>query len=547
MFVGIDIGGTFTDIAAVHQGKIIYQHKAPTTKNILDCVLTALDCLLENINKETIKRLCISTTLITNAIVQNRLPDTSLIIMPGPGANTENSFPVTPYTIKGYINHLGNITNSPNLRELDNCICANNIAVSGKFSVRNPENERVVTNYLQNKYPDHNIVGAHTLSGKLNFIRRTNTAYYAAATKKLFAKFAQQIKQALKARDLNIPLVILKADAGTIDIAHAVNTAEFVFTGPAASVLGIKALIKPQEDCIALDIGGTTTDISFWRGGAAVLNNKGAQINGFNTSINTFYLHSLGLGGNSLINILEDNIYIGPDVSMNCVCLGGNQLTLTDILVLLGRLDIGDGNLVRKYLQQIGQSENFAIQVFDLALTTIFNKLQEMVAELNRTPVYTVSDLINPQVFVPFKLIGVGGAAAGILPALAQKMNINHHIPKFAPVANALGAALAKPTLLATIQVNTLAGYYTLSQDSVRYYAGQDFDKNKAQTLLLEHMRFLALSANIQLPEQEIEIVEFEEYPILAGYSDTGLVINMTMQIKPDILENALIMGGISL
>lgn len=541
MYIGIDIGGTFTDIAAVHGKRVVFQHKVPTSDNVLDCVLNALDCLLTNVDHKLIKRLCISTTLITNTIVKNQLPQTSLVIMPGPGLNSETSFPVSPLVIDGYINHLGSITAAPKLSDLNGLDLKDNIAVSGKFSVRNPDNELSVLKHLESNTPNQTIVAAHNLSGKLNFIRRTNTAYYAAATKNIMRDFLDKIRQATKARDLDIPISILKADAGTIDLQHALqNTAEFIFTGPAASVLGIKALISPQDECIALDIGGTTTDISFWRLGEAILNHKGAQIQGFNTSIDTFYLHSLGLGGNSRIHINEEKIHIGPDISKDCICLGGKQLTVTDILVMMDKAELGDKELVKNYLITIGQHEQFAVAAFNVILETIATKLDDMITEINQTPVYTVADLTKPKVFSPTRIIGVGGAAAGIVPDLADKMSLQTQIPEFAPVANALGAALARPTLLASIQVNTMAGYYSLSQESVRHKADKSFNRSRAEAILLNHIKNLAKEADIDLVDEYIQVVDFEEYPVLAGYSDSGVVINMTMQIKPDILANAL-------
>lgn len=541
MFVGIDIGGTFTDVVAVNNNTICYQHKLPTTNNILECVLKALDALLERIGKDEISRLCISTTIITNTIVKNNLPPTTLIIMPGPGLNCEHSFPVKPTVISGYTNHLGNTTAAAGVSELSDCIHANNIAISGKFSVRNPENEQAVLSYLKANSPNANIVAAHMLSGKLNFIRRTNTAYYAAATQEIFAKFKKQVKQAVLERNLNIPITILKADAGAVNLDQdMINTAEFVFTGPSASVLGIKALIQPQDDCIALDIGGTTTDISFWHRGQPLLNHKGAKISNFDTSINTFYMQSLALGGNSIVYHQANKISIGPEISADCICLGGDHLTLTDIFSLLGVANIGDSKYVRNYLENYGLVTNFAEQVFELALNTIKQKLFDMIEEINRTPVYTVADLFAPDIFTPNRIIGVGDAATAIVPHLSKSMNLKYYIPEFAPVANALGASLAKPTMIASIQVNTLAGYYTLSQDSNRYHAPRNLNKHMTKEILLKNIQNLASSAKVSLPESDIEVSEYEEYTVLSGYSDNDLVINMTMQVKPDILVKIL-------
>lgn len=537
MILGIDVGGTFTDIVLLDNQQLKLQYKTPTTEDIFSGVLDALDFILQSVAPEQIQQLNISTTIITNALVRSQLDTVQLLVMPGPGLNVVNSFPVKPFCLKGYVNHLGEICQELEPQQLLALPPATNIAISGKFSVRNPRHEHKLHELLLKTNPHGNFTLASQLSGKLNFIRRTNTCYYALATRKLLLNFEQMLLKALSARKLTCPVNILKADAGRISFATArQNPAELIFTGPAASILGIKALVQPQATCIALDIGGTTTDISFWADGQAILDNKGAKINNYHTSINSFYHHSLGLAGNSCVQFVAGKFIIGP-ASATPLIFQGTSLTLTDILAYLDLISLGDKLLVQTYLQ-----DNFpqypalsvAKQILQIALEQFKQTIQALLLELNRQPVYTVADITQPKLFQPTTLIGVGGAAAGLIPLIAQELALEYIIPEFAAVTNAVGTALAKPTIMVNLQANTLSGYYTLSQTSQKFPTPPNFTSQIAYQIAKEHLLALAAQNNLAIDATDIKVVNHEEYPILQNYQQ-GLAINLTLQIRPGI------------
>lgn len=76
--------------------------------------------------------------------------------------------------------------------------------------------------------------------------------------------FCRQVQDSLKERNITAPVHVLKADGGTLPLDIALKQpVETIFTGPAASVLGIEALGAPQVKSISLDVGGTTTVIAF--------------------------------------------------------------------------------------------------------------------------------------------------------------------------------------------------------------------------------------------------------------------------------------------
>lgn len=118
-------------------------------------------------------------------------------------------------------------------------------------------------------------------------------------------------------------MYILKADGGTIPLELARNMPiEAVFTGPAASVLGIMAQGTPKEPAISLDIGGTTTDIALWLEGIPLTEKDGAEINSYATSVKAFWLKSIGIGGDSAVSRKNGELIVGGAMRyLTCGCI----------------------------------------------------------------------------------------------------------------------------------------------------------------------------------------------------------------------------------
>jgi len=89
-------------------------------------------------------------------------------------------------------------------------------------------------------------------------------------------------------------------------------------------------------------------------------------------------------------------------------------------------------------------------------------------AEEKESPVYRVEDIIRPDHFVPEILVGVGGGAQGLIPVVAEKMNLVWQVPHYAMVANAIGAALARPTLNISLRADTADQEYTVPELGLR-------------------------------------------------------------------------------
>lgn len=536
MLLGIDVGGTFTDAVILEQGEIAAQAKRATTHDdVLRCVLAALDAVLKPELAAKLERVVISSTIVTNALTEGRLDDVFLAVIAGPGMNIAGHLPVTPCYLQGYVDHRGKIMAQLDLLKLLQQRGKGVAAVSGKFSVRNPQLEYQAEHELK-KCGYKKIFLGSGLSGELNFVRRTNSAYFAAQVYELFAHFCERIREALAERGVHAPVHILKADGGTLPLAVALEQpVEAVFTGPAASVLGIEALAAPAVNSISLDVGGTTTDIAFWENGLPLMAKCGAVINGFPTAVRAFHMRSVGIGGDSRIHKTADGYTVGPEREGPAAAVGGETATLSDALIVAGYVSFGDTARSLVALEKFGSEPQLeAKRIIASAVGIIRGTIETMLDEWAKQPVYTVDDVIRGTEFVPAQLIGVGGGAPGLIKALGEAMELPVEIPEGAMVANAIGAAVARPTLSAGLRADTTEGFYIIPESGRRERLPKRFTQKVAEELLSSWLR--EQTADWQLPDAETELVSCEHFRTVHGYYDTGDIYNLRMQLRPGIL-----------
>lgn len=543
MLLGIDVGGTFTDAVLLDKQQVLAQAKVPTTyDDVLQCLLAALDAVLPQVANaaQRLQRVVISSTIVTNALTEHKLEPVFLAVITGPGMNIKGHVPVEPYYLSGYVDHRGKITAQIDWskhRDLLNKKGSGSCAVSGKFAVRDPQLEFQVEHELK-KCGYKKIFLGSELSGELNFVRRTNSAYFAAQVYELFKKFSQRIAKALVERQISAPVHILKADGGTLPLEVALEQpVEAVFTGPAASVLGIEALAAPLVNSISLDVGGTTTDIAFWERGLPLMAKRGAFINGYPTAVRSFHMRSIGIGGDSRIHKLADGSYqVGPEREGPAAAVGGSKATLADALIVGGYVKFGNEQKSWDALQTFGgEPLTEAGKIIASAVAVIQKVIQEMLEEWAKQPVYTVDDVIKGTEFVPEQLIGVGGGAPGLIKALGEAMQLPVDIPLGAMVANAVGAAVARPTLSAGLRADTTDGFYIIPESGRREKLPHHFNKQTAEELLRQWL--LCQTEEWLLPDRETELISYEHFNTVHGYYDTGDIYSLRMQLKPGILH----------
>jgi len=416
------------------------------------------------------------------------------------------------------------------------------LAVVGKFAVRNPRQELLVADWVKKQLPGRHVTAGSSVSGALNFWRRANSAYYNSAVHRHFGEFSAAITTALQQREITAPVFVLKADGGTLPLAIIAeqNPVETIFTGPAASVLGILAMTAPSGETVSLDIGGTTTDIALWQDGLPLFASRGARINGFPTAVRAFWMRSVGIGGDSFVRWEDNKMKVGPMRLGTAMALGGEYPTVSDALIVAGHVHFGDRAAAAKAMEKLTRNgvspESTASLVLETAAAIIHQEIDAMIREQAAEPVYKVDDIINGRPIVPELLIGVGGAAPGLASLVAKMRGIDYQTPPGAMVANAVGAAVARPTTEVTLRADTAQGIYTVAELGLRQkLTKRNLTLADARDLASRHLAERAEQAGIHF--ETAEIVYEEEFNLVRGFSTIGKILTCRLQVKPGVLQ----------
>ena len=565
MLLGLDVGGTFTDAVIIDGHRVVATAKRRTTKdNLMNGIGEALDAVLEGYDTSNIEQVTLSTTVVTNTIVEEKEQVVDLYVVTGPGRNVDDIFPVKPIYLQGYTDHRGIVvehTPADAVRGIANMVQARSgtdlAAVSAKFGVRNPQEELSITEELKNTY--HAISNGSLLSGSLNFPRRTISAYFNSAVTPVFTVFKKNVEDALSARNIVAPLHILKADGGSLPIEHMLSRpVETAFTGPAATVLGLSALgVIGNQHTVALDIGGTTTDISLWKHGRPLMTKNGVSIREYPSAVRSFAVTSVGIGGESVVRFKKGNLTVGPERVGPSVALGGIEPTLGDALIVLGHANYGDFNLASRALQDLAdaiqatfQSNNVNISnnqltliktasdvarlILQNALETIQRGVDEVITVENKRPIYVVADIVNPDIFVPEHIVVVGGTAPSLGASIGEYMDLPITIPENAAVANAIGAALALSTIELTVHVDTKCRLLVIPELGIKQ---QNCTLKRAEQVVERAKEALSEEA-LRLgldTAQEIEVISIEDFPVVEGWQSMERLITVKVQLAAGV------------
>ena len=565
MLLGLDVGGTFTDAVIIDGHRVVATAKRRTTKdNLMNGIGEALDAVLEGYDTSNIEQVTLSTTVVTNTIVEEKEQVVDLYVVTGPGRNVDDIFPVKPIYLQGYTDHRGIVverTPADAVRGIANMVQTRSgtdlAAVSAKFGVRNPQEELSITEELKNTYLT--ISNGSLLSGSLNFPRRTISAYFNSAVTPVFTVFKKNVEDALSARNIVAPLHILKADGGSLPVEHMVSRpVETAFTGPAATVLGLSALgVIGNQHTVALDIGGTTTDISLWKHGRPLMTKNGVSIREYPSAVRSFAVTSVGIGGESVVRLKNGNLTVGPERVGPSVALGGVEPTLGDALIVLGHANYGDFNLASRALQDLADAIQAALQsnnintsnnqltliktasdvarlILQNALETIQRGVDEVITVENKRPIYVVADIVNPDIFVPEHIVVVGGTAPSLGASIGEYMDLPITIPENAAVANAIGAALALSTIELTVHVDTKRRLLVIPELGIKQ---QNCTLKRAEQVVERAKEALSEEAlRLGLDTvQEIEVISIEDFPVVEGWQSMERLITVKVQLAAGV------------
>ncbi len=565
MIIGIDIGGTHTDGVLIKNQQIHQTSKVITDQNNLTTsILKVLDNLLLNQDKDQVTRIVFSTTLTTNLIAQKNYPPTGLIMIPGPGLNPDwLKIAAHNWVISGSIDHRGRQVTAFNQEELNQlqaeiqCTGITDLAIVGKFSTRNPVQEKQLTAFLQSSLPDRlrNIQLGHQIAPVLNFPRRVQTTWLNTAVYQEYSKFAASVQRSVLERGITAELFLLKADGGTMPLENGLSAGvETIKSGPAASIMGFLALTgTDNRTSLLLDIGGTTTDIALLIGGIPLFEPEGVQIGNYNTSVRGLLNRSISFGGDSYVykdqtgNIRLQSKRIGP-----AAAFGGNTPTLTDALVITKLMSEGDREHAFSAFEQLTENNDpnqiitTARAIIQQFYQIIASEVEKLLNELKQRPVYTIHELLTDSELKPEVVMMIGGPASALLPGIAEFLDLEPVLPRYHHVANALGAALARPTLRETLYADTEQRFYILSgkdeasgKQSINHTQKNNFTLDKAKKILLDYTTSLAVQKQNPVCSDDFVEITFEEsFNIVRDYQTRGQIFRLEAQIKPGIISD---------
>lgn len=543
MYIGIDVGGTSTDAVLLSNGEVKATAKVYNTSNLLDSLLDALDAVMKGVSAVDIERVVLSTTVITNLIAEKKYSPVGLLLMPGPGRRLRQYPKTDVHLLNGAIDYRGREI-SPIIEE--QVVAAvkdlarkgyTKVAVVGKFSPRNNLHELKVAEIVSKLKPHWHVELGHKAGGQLNFVRRVATTFYNCATKEEYQYFVQAVKEALSKRNVDAQVFIMKADAGTMTLDSSVHSpVETIFSGPAASTLGAQSLLPPGETLLVVDVGGTTTDLALILSGKPLLSSKGVILDDHLTQVRGLAVKSVPVGGDCVVEAVGNEIIIYSERIGHPYCLGGPVPTPTDALNVVGLTSFGDVEKSRHAMEGLGKQAGLSAQVaaqnvVDLFVDTVVTAIENMYLEWEQEPAYRIWEVMQKRRIRPSNVVGVGGGATGFVPVIAEKIDSVGLLPRYYTVANAIGAAVAKPTLQVTLRADTEQNIFSIEEDGYQgNITSKSFGSDQALELAQNCLFNRAEEMKIGDEIKNIEVTRQDVFNIVRNMNTTGRIYDICVQ-----------------
>jgi N-methylhydantoinase A/oxoprolinase/acetone carboxylase beta subunit len=332
LWLGLDTGGTFTDAVLLGGGRrVIASAKALTTPwnlaiGIGKAIRAVLGQLPSGAGRGDVTLVSVSTTLATNAVVENRFSPVCTLLIGFDDAMTERSGVGKRGTGAVVRIQGGHSATGEEWRALDEAAVRAAVAehesrveafaVTANFSVRNPAHELRARQIIRglSKKP---VTCAHELSSKLDAPRRALTAVLNARLTPQIRHLIEALTQVLAEESIDAPLMIVKGDGSLMRADVALEyPVETILSGPAASVVGA-GFLTGIADFVVSDMGGTTTDVAVVSNGRPAVRAEGALVGGWRTMVEAVDVRTVGLGGDSEVYFdRRVRLTVGPRKAM---------------------------------------------------------------------------------------------------------------------------------------------------------------------------------------------------------------------------------------
>lgn len=380
--VGVDTGGTFTDVVAVDElsGRVVTIKTPSTPTDPADGFMTGIRSVLDrlDIGPEALSAISHGTTVATNKLLEGKLNGLGFITTDGFGHMLEIARQSVPdgygnsyFWIKpprivpaDLVRTVGGrlATDGTEIRpfDLDDAVAAarffrdrgiNAVGVCFINAFANPEHERRMRDVLAREHPDATVSISSEVLREYREYERAMTTLVDATVKPSIRRYVRNIAARLAelvetTGAAGVPFYVMKSNGGVLSAEEvAEQPITTVLSGPAAGALGaaVVAAAAGHDRVLTLDGGGTSTDVAVVMAGVPALTTEGT-VGTYPSKIPMIDVVTVGAGGGSVAWISpEGTLKVGPqsagaDPGPICYGQGGAEPTITDAHVTLGRI-----------------------------------------------------------------------------------------------------------------------------------------------------------------------------------------------------------------
>ncbi len=472
--VGIDIGGTFTDVVlyvpplSSTEVPGVRMYKVPSTPH--DPAQGLIEGL-QVLQAEQSAVVIHGSTVATNALLERKGARCVLITTEGFADVLEIGRQDRPslydlmqqrppvliprehrLELAERLDYHGAILRAPTAEDFEQLVgkvaaCKpESIAISLLYGFRNPVHEQALATLLKERFPAVYLSLSSEIVPQFREYERTSTIAVNAYVQQVMAHYLDKLQTSLK-----VPLRIMQSSGGSISaVTAAREPVRTVLSGPAGGVIGAFYLAKMagHDQIMTLDMGGTSTDVALCPG--TIPYTSEAVVANCPVAMQTVAIHTVGAGGGSLVRLDEGNaLTVGPDSAgaiPGPACYGiGEELTVTDANLVLDRIDPAHflGGRFPLYPERAEErivelTERMAGSVQDAALGIIRVVNAGMERALRTV---SLEQGYDPRLFT---LLPFGGAGPLHACELAEALHIPRvFVPRYPGVLSALGMILA--------------------------------------------------------------------------------------------------------
>jgi len=492
--VGVDIGGTFTDVILIGPaGEVVTDKVLSSPPDFATSVLSAIEQVINEaqITPDQIVRVLHGTTVATNAILEMTGARTSLVTTLGfrdvlelgrlrrPRLYDLNWAKPRPlaarrhrYELNQRITASGDLLTEVDSKEVQ--ALASKIRMEGIESIAvclinsyaRPDEERKVADQLRALLPEVFITASVDVSPSLQEFERTSTAVVNAYVGPVVERYISDLDQRLRSSGITASFLIMQSSGGLLPAsAVAISPVQIIESGPAAGVTAVQKLTQAMglQNVVAFDMGGTTAKASLIEGGVpfvAIDYEVGGGMSatrglhkgdGYLVRVPSIDIAEVGAGGGSIITRdLAGSLHVGPESASArpgpaCYGQGGNRPTLTDANVVLGYLNptaLAGGNvkvvpdLAKKVLKELASefgldAGTVARGAYEVAVSNMTKVVKSVTSERGRDPRDSI-------------LVAFGGAGPLYGAYLAKELGIKTIlVPAFPGLFSSLGLLVA--------------------------------------------------------------------------------------------------------